>query len=602
MKVRSAILYPERHAFEPHSPLLERLGAFWQGRSKQLANDRADASVLKHLKASADQKGLQTLLLEQADTPRQRAQLALQLLSPALNQLDPDSSVTTPELALAEQLLNGECLAWPGVESRWRVATMAAAALTLSGTPVQVVHATQAGAQETWLVAESFYRQLEVQAGLIQPRMSASQRTALYADGITHVSISELMLDYLRDRRLSDAYEGEQTRRIKRCLTHSGISRSLILPGLNHAILVDGRSLLCESAMTSVVASDRMELNEEEMLTYALAGIAGQLADSRDYTLENGAVELTAEGRQRLLLLSETLPQGLRQQIGLEQQVVLALTAFKCLQPEQDYQFQDGQLILREGLFPGGEHAALKAYLAVREGYRPGQNLSLSGRLNYRRFLQRYRHLYALVDRADDIAAEIQEHYHLRVKAGTKTDLPLPSVICDTSAEAITYLLEQVKQQAQRSGVVIYAGRTADEALPVLAALDESGLAFDEMNETSTATPASGIGVLSASHDCLDKLKQGVLADWPVYSFQPLFVQDGYWVAAWDARPMSLLSPLEKSLMNPRSGHKAVSGWSLRLLQSAFRREAKEQRALRHSMMAADEHYRHLLSFTGNEE
>lgn len=602
MKARSAILYPERHSPESGPSLMQWLsGLRPQDKATHSRAPIDEPGLAVRLQSAADALERQRILQEFEQQPQARAQLALTCMGFALHHLDPEISIVKHELAAAQQLLDGQCLAWQGVESRWRVAALTAAAWAQAGVPVQVIHANQAEAQEAWLLAEAFYRALGVNAGLIQPRLSASLRNDLYASGPVHVSISELMLDYLRDRRIKGAFEGEQTQRIKRCLTSKGSSKSLILHGLERAVLVDGRALLCESAMTSVVASDRMELNEDEMLTYALAGIAGQLQEERDFQINPESIQLTAAGRQRLLYLGETLPLALRKSLKLEQQVLLALKAFRQLQPGQDYQLEEGQVVLREGL--EGDCTGLKAFLAVREGYRPGQGMAQSGRLSYRRFLQRYRELSALVDRSDDIADEIEKNYSLRVTPGYPVSLPVPDFICERSVDALERLIDDVKQhQTQGGRAIIYAGRTADEALPLLSALDESGVAFDELDERLTSAPPTSLGVLIASNQSLEKLCEGPLADWPFFSLLPLYVKDCFWLGAWDSRPLSHLRPFEQRLMGSGFIPAELSRVQRWLLARAFRRDAKEQRSLRESMMAADEHYRHLLSFTGTGE
>ncbi len=602
MKVRSAILYPERRSREPGPSLLQSLsGWLTREKPKQSAMPVDEQDLVARFKSAPDCSSRQRMVQELEPKPLARAQLALKGMRFACHHLDPEAEIVEQELRVALHLLDGKCLALQGVESRWRVAALTAAAWAQAGIPVQVVHATQADAQEALLLAEAFYRELGISAGLIQPRLSAGLRHDLYANGLVHVSISELMLDYLRDRRLKGAFEGEQTQRIKRCLSSKNISTSLILNGLSRAILVDGRALLCESAMTSVVASDRMELNEDEMLTYALAGIAGQLKEERDYQREEAGIQLTAAGRQRLLYLGETLPLALRKRLKLEQQVLLALKAFRQLQPGQDYQLEEGQVVVREGLEE--EASGLKAFLAVREGYRPGQSMALSGRLSYRRFLQRYQNLSALVDRSDDIADEIEQYYPLMVEAGHPVPLPAPDVICERAVDAIERLIDEIKQHLAQGGrAILYAGRTADEALPLLSALDESGVAFDELDERLTLSPPTSLGVLVTSGQSLEKLREGPLVGWPIFSLLPLYLSDCHWLGAWDARPLSHLRPYEQRLMGsgilPHELTK-VQRW---LLARAFRRDAREQRSLRESMMAADAHYRHLLSFTGTGE
>lgn len=599
MRARTAILYPERQTRNSASGHFSIRGLFNGAAS---AAKVAPLSYEKWAGCSASERCKR--LLELAETRAERLQVALQVVEGGLAGTTGDSENAQQTTRVASHLLRGCCVALQGVENRWRSAAMAAAAIAMTGQPVQVIHTTQSDANEAWGVAESLYKTLDVTAALLEPGMSRGQRKASYAAGVVHVSISELMLDYLRDRSLQGAHEGEQTRRVKHCLSTRAGANALILPGLTSAIIVDGRRLLCEASMTSVVASDRMELDESEMLVYALAGIAGQLKEDLDYRQEHGQITLTREGQQRLLWLGDTLPLALRQSVSLEQQILQALTAFRQFQPEQDYRLEEEQVVLLKAVPTGMDREVLMAFLYVREGYRPRDAIATAGRLNYRRFLQRYQYLSALADHVDDIQSELEHHYGLSVVAGTRRVSLWPKRICHSMDEAVEALLQDIRDlQADGQRVLLYAGRNADESLPLLAALDESGMAFDELEASNRCPSTVELCVLTGDTTRLERLLETGFNGWRLCSVLPLRLSDNHWVAAMDARPLSLLSRAEQTvlrhLFRANHGPQRLSGL---LVGRALKKGAQEQHKLRCSMMAADEHYRHMLSFTGVSE
>jgi hypothetical protein len=475
-------------------------------------------------------------------------------------------------------------------------------------------HETNADAMHSFLLP--LYRWLELPVTVLYRTTPLQNRSELYRTGIVHIGASELILDYLRDYRVRGRRSpGDLSLRIRK-LRNRGLQDRLLLPGLRSAIIVDGQDVLYESAVTPIVATERRECESREIELHAIAGLAAQLEPETDFVFEADTVILTAEGKQRLLLLSKTLPGELAFQVDLDQQVTTALMAFHMLKMPDDYQCEEGQISLGDAISKTAR-PELHDFLAIKCGLRPVQAAVATGRISFRLFFQRFCQLSVLVNSQFAGYPELQRvHRIIPLSETTLPAIPIPARVLADGEEKIQQVVEWCHNQAQTGRYALVETTDKQEAERVSAKLKQENLRFKLLDDrlllspealstsvgyplllvtTQTTERERVLSILAENRQCLSLQMDGVQTwqiqyEWYASLEDPLFLQG---LKTWE----------QKLLLRSCSTTSLPAGWTKQwFVKKAFKRWEKHKNQTRAALISLEEHYRKMLVFTGTQE
>ena len=302
------------------------------------------------------------------------------------------------------------------------------------------------------------YRFCGLRVAHIEQGMAREERRAAYQADITYCTNKEVTADFLRDRLLLGRVRGASSALLSKI---AGAGRSpfdrLVQRGLNFAIVDEADSVLVDEAVTPLIISGPAPNPEQADAFRQAARVAGELDCPADYTVNPRyqEVELTPEGRGRLVALTSSLPglwQGARRR---EEMATKALVAKELYTRDRQYVISDGKVVIVDD-FTGrvmpdrswrdGLHQAIEAKEALE--VTPWKDTY--ARISFQRFFRLYRHLAGMTGTAQEAAAEFWQIYGLPVMV-VPTNRPcireyLPDIVLPNKASKWHRLVAEIRK------------------------------------------------------------------------------------------------------------------------------------------------------------
>jgi preprotein translocase subunit SecA len=413
----SAITYPERE--EPREGLPDRILAaaeYFAGRLPGLR--RPLAGIVAATPAQA------TLALPELRARLRREGFTEPLVGEAFAQIRAAAERAAGlrhfdvQLIGGWAMLNGMLAEMETGEGKTLTATLAAATAALAGRAVHVITVNDYLASRDAAAMRPVYEALGIKVGCVVHGLDPEARRVQYACDVTYCSNKELTFDYLRDRLTLGGRPRPLADRID-ALAGGTRGARLLLRGLQFALVDEADSVLIDEARTPLILSAPAQRSGEEAMHRQALEMARQL-EAADWKEEDGRVELTARGLERVEVLTRPLGglwNGPRRRERLAKQALGALHLFTA---DKHYLVRDGKVqIIDENtgrLMPDRSwEQGLHQLIEIKEGVAvTGQRETLA-RISYQRFFRRYLHLAGMTGTAAEVARELWSVYRLRV-------------------------------------------------------------------------------------------------------------------------------------------------------------------------------------------
>ena len=421
--------YPERH--EPREGKLDRLltaARFFTGRFS-LGAKRLEQIVAATNRAAA---GLDLLtdqeLLAKAAQLRQRLRRegfgSIDLAAQSFALVREAAARTIGQRHFDVQLiggwamLNGMLAEMETGEGKTITATLAAATAAFAGRAVHVITVNDYLAERDAQSMGPVYHALGITVGCVKQGMDPESRRAAYRCDVTYCSNKEIAFDYLRDRMVLGGKPRSIAMKME-ALSGAGVSRRLLLRGLQFAIVDEADSVLVDEARTPLILSAEARQTQEQVLHEQALALARQLDDA-DFEMRDNGIEISEQGLDKLEELCQPLKGVWRGPRRREQLVRQALSALHMFQRDKHYLVRDGKVVIIDEntgrLMPDRSwEQGLHQLIEIKEECEVTGRRETLARISYQRFFRRYVHLSGMTGTASEVASELWAVYRLRV-------------------------------------------------------------------------------------------------------------------------------------------------------------------------------------------
>ncbi|HTO49756.1 MAG TPA: prepilin peptidase, partial [Burkholderiales bacterium] len=303
----------------------------------------------------------------------------------------------------------------------------------------------------------------------------------------------ELTFDYLRDRIALGSQVNRIQLSIERVAGTESRSSRLVLRGLFFGIVDEADSVLVDEARTPLIISGRSDqAPEKEMYEMALAMVAN-LREGEDFAIEGGErhTRLTAQGKQKLTAVAETLPGVFRGARRREELATQALVATHVFRRDIHYLVHDDKVqiidestgrILPDRSWEQGLHQMVEA----KEGCALTSQQTSVARMTYQRFFRRYLRLAGMTGTAHEIAPELWSVYRLPVvKVPTNRPVKrhdLGETVFATTAEKWRGVVERLHELHRTGQPVLVGTRSVGASEELSRLLTAAGLKHQLLN------------------------------------------------------------------------------------------------------------------------
>lgn len=506
LRLGRAVAYPERyadprgimeeslHTFAAHLPrpphALLRMGARQVAR---LAGARAKDS------ASLDPNAIR-LVLREGLTPRAVAQSFAMIRGAAARTLG-----MTPydvQLMAAWSMLRGRMAELATGEGKTLAASLAAATAALSGRMVHVVTVNDYLAARDRDLLAPLYQALGLTVGLVVHGQTPDERRAAYARDIVYASNKELVFDYLRDQMRRRATPSALHGRLARLAGRSAPEESLVMRGLDFAIVDEADSVLIDEARTPLIISETAGEGVPDQAQAEALALVARLAEGVDYTIDRAErrIDMTPSGRIRAEELSASLGVHWGSTLVRSELVVKALTARSLFERDVHYLVRDGNVVIIDE-YTGRTmpdrfwNDGLHQMIETKEGCAPSGLRASVARITYQRFFTRYRHLCGMSGTLAEVASELRAVYGVGV-ARIPTHHPgrrvvEPPVIVRTAEEKWRLIAERATTLAAAGRPVLIGTRSVAASERASCLLRGHGVPHALLNAAQDAAEAA---------------------------------------------------------------------------------------------------------------
>lgn len=394
-------------------------------------------------------------------------------------------------------LLNGMLAEMETGEGKTLTATLAAATAALAGQAVHVVTVNDYLAERDSDTMRPLYELLGLHVGCVKQGMDPTMRRAAYQRDITYCSNKEIAFDYLRDRMVLGGKPRPISMRMA-ALDGASVGQTLLLRGLQFAIVDEADSVLIDEARTPLILSSESNRGAEQAIHRQALELALQLGEDHFKIAESG-VTLSTKGEKELEILCAGMTGvwgGPRRRSQLVQQGLTALHVFK---KDKHYLVRDSKVMIIDEntgrLMPDRSwEQGLHQLIEMKEECEiTGQRETLA-RISYQRFFRRYLHLCGMTGTASEVARELWAVYRLRVSR-IPTNKPvrrkyLPDQYFGASEAKLRAVLQSVKRHSRAGRPVLIGTRTVAASEQLAERLQKAGLAYRLLNARQDADEA----------------------------------------------------------------------------------------------------------------
>ena len=393
------------------------------------------------------------------------------------------------QLVGAWAMLNGMLAEMETGEGKTLTATLAAATAALAGRAVHIITVNDYLAERDADTMRPVYEMLGLSVGCVRQGVDPDARRIAYGCDVTYCSNKEITFDYLRDRMVLCGRPRAIAMKVD-TLSGANTGRRLLLRGLQFAIVDEADSVLVDEARTPLILSSEARNSQEELLHQQALFLSKQL-DETDYSISNGAIELTRDGEQKLEDIAIPLGGIWKGPHRREQLVRQGLTALHVFQRDKHYLVREGKVVIIDEhtgrLMPDRSwEQGLHQLIEIKEECEVTGRRDTLARISYQRFFRRYLHLAGMTGTASEVAGELWAVYRLRV-AKIPTNKPVRRIryadqIYGNSVLKWKAVIASIEQQRAAGRPVLVGTRSVAASEQLAALLDVAGLPYRLLN------------------------------------------------------------------------------------------------------------------------
>jgi len=396
-------------------------------------------------------------------------------------------------------------------EGKTLMATLPAYLGALEGRGVHVATVNDYLAARDSDLMRPLFERLGMTVGCIQSGRPPEARRPQYACDITYGTAQEFAFDFLKDR-IARAREQGGGEAFPSLFGESENASAGIQRGHHFAIIDEADSVLIDEAKTPLVISapaDNPSTLEVAACTWA-AGIAPQLVEDEDFSLDpqRQRLELTAKGRATIRRMS--LPPALRtlRFDEITRHAERALRALHLFHRDRQYIIEDGKIVIvdeytgrlmPERKWRDGLHQAIEA----KEGLTITGEMRQAAATTIQNYFTRYARLAGMTGTALTTRDEMRRVYGVRV-VKIPTNRPpqrirLPDRIYPDAATRWQAVVEEVAARHEKGQPVLIGTRSVDKSELLSRLLTERGIPHATLNARKHAEEA---GIIAQAGLC----------------------------------------------------------------------------------------------------
>jgi len=393
------------------------------------------------------------------------------------------------QLVGAWAMLNGMLAEMETGEGKSLTAILVAAAGGLAGHAVHVITVNDYLAERDAEVMRPVYEKLGLTVGFVKQGMDPAARTVAYRCDITYCSNKEIAFDYLRDRLALGGKARPIATKLSR-LEDEGGDQSLLLRGLQFAIVDEADSVLVDEARTPLILSAEAKQGGEVTVHHEALELARQLTDD-DYQVTDDGIVIKDEGLERLADLAKEMKGVWAGPRRREQLVRQALAALHQFERDKHYLVRDDKVVIIDEytgrLMPDRSwEQGLHQLIEIKEGCEVTGRRDTLARISYQRFFRRYLHLCGMTGTASEVASELWNVYGLRV-ARIPTNKPVQRVYYPfryfgRAEDKWRAVIESIEKHRAFGRPVLVGTRSVGASEHLARLLDAEGLPYSLLN------------------------------------------------------------------------------------------------------------------------
>lgn len=548
------------------------------------------------------------------------------------------------QLRGAYVLVNGFLAEMNTGEGKTLTAALAATIVGMSGRQVHVVTVNDYLAARDLEEMRPIFDWFGLTSGVVLEDDTAEKRRLTYTSEITYCTGKTLTFDYLKDRIALDS----RLNPLQMCLDYYSGSwqNTILLPGLQFAIVDEVDSVLIDEARTPLIISAQSRDQEQEQFLAQSLNLANKLHKERHFLFdEQHQIDLTLQGRTLLTTEGDRLGGVWKNQFRREEAVLQALTALHNFHKDEHYIVEDDKIMIVDEhtgrVMPDRSwERGLHQLMELKEGVAVTPPRVTLAKISFQLFFRRFLSLAGMTGTCQEVAKELSKVYLLKM---VKIPPNKPSlrkqiagkVFADSSQRWLG-VVEEIKKRQAIGQPVLVGTRTIKAAESLAEYLRQHQLAYQILHARQNAEEASivakagdiakvtiatnmagrgtdiklapGVEQLGGLHVILTELHDSARVDRQLIGRCARQGQQGSWqtLLSLDDELVSQQHPwcvgLLKACLN-RSPNHIFYQW---LARSYYRytqwRMERFHRRLRAKMLKAEFSLRQSLSFTGKLE
>ena len=398
-------------------------------------------------------------------------------------------------------MLNGMVSEMETGEGKTLTATLTAATVAMSGTPVHIVTVNDYLAKRDAQLMSPVYNALGLSVGVIQQDMSPADRQHAYAQNITYCTNNELTFDYLKDRIVIGTNPSRTRMQLERLYGAKTKNNKLLLRGLHFAIIDEADSVLVDEARTPLIISNSTDNKDEREMYEQALELSESLKEKDDYIIEKleRGIYLTESGKRKLETVAEQVGGIWSGKQRREELVVRALTARLLFFKDKHYIVTDDKVQIVDE-FTGrvmGDRSweqGLHQMIETKEGVElTGQRETLA-KISYQRFFRKYLRLAGMTGTAHEVRSELWSVYRMTtVKIPTNKRKKRRSHgkrVYTSVSHKWDAVVNRIEKLHKKQRPVLVGTRSVEDSERLSRLLEEKGLEHSVLNARQNETEA----------------------------------------------------------------------------------------------------------------
>ncbi|NIQ02614.1 MAG: prepilin peptidase [Nitrospinaceae bacterium] len=323
-------------------------------------------------------------------------------------------------------------------EGKTLTATLPACTAALAGIPVHIITVNDYLVKRDAEWMGPVYRGLGLTVGTIVEGMDFKIRRQNYSCDITYGTNKQIVFDYLKDRLALKNKRGEIQMHLNRLNENAADKNKLLLRGLCFGIVDEADSVLIDEARTPLIISNNMNTSSPEKVYKQALEVARDLVEGEDYHVghRERKVELTPEGRLRMMALTQDFGGMWKGQIRAQELTLQALQALHLYIKDKHYLIDHEKIKIIDE-FTGRVMSDRSWERGLHQMIEVKEDCPLSGmretlaRISYQQFFRRYLKLSGMTGTAHEVSPELHLIYNMKV-AKIPSNRPSRRMSCPT--------------------------------------------------------------------------------------------------------------------------------------------------------------------------